>query len=169
MKEKPRRRDESLVSKSMMANILVPGIWMVIVGFVLLKCPFILNILHVDPSIIGNGTTEAIEAEGILHTVFFVYFIWAALFNGFNCRSDGLDITKGLKENKNFLKVFLMIVLIQAFIICIGLIPLNFTRSISMIFSCVPIHWECWVVAIVLAITVIPIGLLNKVIFKNKK
>lgn len=40
MKEKPRKRDESIISKSMMTQILVMATWLIIVSFVFLKLPF---------------------------------------------------------------------------------------------------------------------------------
>jgi len=41
MSEKPRRRDESIVSRAMMAQILTMGLWLTVVSFVYLKTPFI--------------------------------------------------------------------------------------------------------------------------------
>lgn len=40
MKEKPRRRDESIISKAMMAQILTMGAWLTVISFVYLKHPF---------------------------------------------------------------------------------------------------------------------------------
>ena len=39
-KKPPRRRDESIISKKMMAQILTMGIWLVVISFVFLKLPF---------------------------------------------------------------------------------------------------------------------------------
>ena len=35
-----RRRDESIISKKMMAQILTMGTWLVVISFVFLKLPF---------------------------------------------------------------------------------------------------------------------------------
>ena len=40
MEEAPRRRDESIVSKKMMAQILTMGAWLVVISFAFLKLPF---------------------------------------------------------------------------------------------------------------------------------
>ncbi|RAY98004.1 hypothetical protein DK853_54715, partial [Klebsiella oxytoca] len=40
MSEKPRRRDESIVSRSMMTQIVTMGIWLTALSFVFLKLPF---------------------------------------------------------------------------------------------------------------------------------
>lgn len=152
MVEKPRKRDESIIGKSMLANIVIPSLWATAVGFFLLKNPLHFSFLE--------------NADGLtLQTMFFIYFIWSSLVNGFNCRSDGFDIFKGLGENKNFLKVFAMIVAIQAAIVCIGLIP--GLAVVGQIFSCCPISIVQWIFVIVLSTTILPIGLLNKVIFKK--
>ena len=37
---------------------------------------------------------------------YFVLFVAAALFNGFNVRDNGFGIFKGLKENPGFMKVY---------------------------------------------------------------
>ena len=97
--------------------------------------------------------------------MFFVFFIWSALINGFNCRSDGFDVFNGLGENKNFLKVFLMIVAIQAAIVCIGIVP--GLAVVGRLFNCTPISFAQWGLCIVLSLTVLPIGLLNKVFFRK--
>lgn len=44
MTEKPRRRDESIISKQMMAQILIMGRWLTVVSFVYLKAPFFKNL-----------------------------------------------------------------------------------------------------------------------------
>ncbi len=158
MSEPPRRRDESIVSKSMLLNIVVPAVWVCAVGFCLLKNVFGFSFIPEN-----DGT---IETQYVFQTMFFIYFIWASLFNGFNCRSTGFDIFSGLGENKGFMKVFAGIVMIQAVIVCIGLVP--GLGVIGKMFSCVPIGNLQWILSIALAVTVVPIGLLNKVIFGRK-
>ena len=44
MEEQPRRRDENIVSKQMMAQILIMGGWLTIVSFIYLKHPFFINL-----------------------------------------------------------------------------------------------------------------------------
>ena len=48
MHEKPRRRDESIISKKMMAQIGIMGAWLTIVSFLYLKLPVFKNIFTVD-------------------------------------------------------------------------------------------------------------------------
>ena len=152
MTEKPRRRDESIVSKPMMVQIVTMGLWLTVVSFVFLKLPFF------DPFF-------ANEAQKL--SAYFVLFIWSALFNGFNVRDDGFGIFRGLNENPGFLKVFCIIILVQAFIVNAALIPVPVFAWISNMFSCVPFGPAGWVVAAVLAVTMIPVDLIRKAVTKR--
>ena len=149
MDEKPRRRDESIVSKKMMTRIVIMGLWLVVLSFVYLKVPFFRGLFETDEQHL---------------TGYFVLFIWAALFNGFNVRDDGFGIFKGLNENKDFIRVFLAIVAIQAVIVNAALIPLGAFEFIGKMFSCVPFGVTGWIVAILLAVTMIPVDLVRKAI-----
>lgn len=148
MLERPRRRDESLVSKQMMGQILTIGAWITFVSFIFLKLPFFDNFFN---------------SEEQKLTGYFVLFILSALFNGFNVRDDSFNIFAGLKENTGFLKVFFAIITVQACIVNAALIPLAPFEWISNMFSCVPFGITGWVVVVLLAMTVIPIDILRKV------
>ncbi len=149
MDEKPRRRDESIVSKKMMTRIVIMGLWLVVLSFVYLKVPFFRGLFETDEQHL---------------TAYFVLFIWAALFNGFNVRDDGFGIFKGLGENKDFIRVFLAIVAIQAVIVNAALIPLGVFTFIGEMFSCTPFGPAGWVAVILLAVTMIPVDLIRKAI-----
>lgn len=151
MKEAPRRRDESIVSKKMMAQIVTMGLWLTILSFAFLKIPFFNNFF---------------ETEEQKLTAYFVLFIVSALFNGFNVRDDGFGIFKGLNENIGFLKVFFTIILVQALIVNAGLVP--FLGWLGKMFSCVPFSIVGWGVVVLLAVTMIPMDLLRKLVVKSK-
>lgn len=147
MDEKPRRRDESIVSKKMMTQILVMGLWLTVVSFVYLKAPFFRNLFETDEQHL---------------TGYFVLFIVSALFNGFNVRDDGFGIFRGLNENTGFLKVFFTIILVQALIVNAALVPLTAFTWIGNMFSCVPFGIAGWIAVILLAVTMIPVDLIRK-------
>lgn len=153
MKEKPRRRDESIVSKSMALQIGIMAIWMTIISFCFLKLSVFLDIL---------GSQEK------LYTAYFVLFVVAALFNGFNVRDNGYSIFKGLKENPGFMKVWIIVVLVQALIVNAARIPLEVFKWIGSMFSCTPFGITGWVVVVALAFTMIPVDLLRKALTKCK-
>ena len=151
MLEKPRRRDESLVSKAMMRQIVIMGLWLTVLSFVFLKAPFF---------------DQFFVSEEQKLSAYFALFIWSALFNGFNVRDERFGIFKGLNENTGFMKVFVTIILVQAFIINASLIPIEIFSWISNIFSCVPFALVGWIVIAVLAVTMIPVDMLRKAIFR---
>lgn len=153
MKERPRRRDENIVSRKMMAQILTMGAWLTIISFVFLKVPFFVNLF---------------ENEKQHLTAYFVLFIVSALFNGFNVRDDRFGIFRGLNENTGFMKVFLIIILVQAVIVNAALVPVNVFQWIGNMFSCVPFGIKGWIAAILLAVTMIPVDMLRKCIVGKK-
>ena len=152
MSEKPRRRDESIVSRSMMVQILTMGVWLTILSFVFLKAPLF---------------DQIFPTVGQKLSAYFVLFIWCALFNGFNVRDEGFQIFRGLDENTGFMKVFLAIILVQALIVNAGLIPAAAFQWIGNMFSCVPFGAAGWGVVAALAVTMIPVDLIRKAASKQ--
>ena len=154
MHEKPRRKDENIVSKKMMLQIVTMGIWLTILSFLYLKLDIFKNIF-------------ANEEQHL--TSYFVLFIVSALFNGFNVRNEGYGIFKGLNENTGFLKVFFGIILIQALIVNSGLLPFGIFSLIGNMFSCVPFGIQGWLIVIALSFTMIPIDIIRKMITGSAK
>lgn len=153
MEEAPRRRDESIISKKMMAQILTMGTWLVVISFVFLKLPFF---------------DKFFDTEEQKLTAYFVLFILSALFNGFNVRDEKFAIFSGLNENTGFLKVFFLIIAVQACIVNAGLVNLEIFKWIGEMFSCVPFGITGWPVVIVLGFTMIPVDLIRKLVVNNK-
>ena len=153
MEEAPRRRDESIISKKMMAQILTMGTWLVVISFVFLKLPFF---------------DQFFDTEEQKLTAYFVLFILSALFNGFNVRDEKFAIFSGLNENTGFLKVFFLIIAVQACIVNAGLVNLDIFKWIGEMFSCVPFGIIVWIVVIILGFTMIPVDLIRKLVVNNK-
>lgn len=151
MIEKPRRRDESIISKQMSGRILAEAAWLIALSFVYLKAPIFINLFKDD-------------AQHI--TGYFIMFIVSALFNGFNVRDSKFGIFKGLNVNKNFLRIVCIIVLIQAVIVYAGAIP--FLGFLSKMFSCEPISPLNYLIVIALSATVIPFDMLRKAIMEKE-
>lgn len=147
MLEKPRRRDENIINKPMAIRILTEAFWFIILSFVYLKAPFIRNLF---------------SSEEQHLTGYFVMFIVGALFNGFNVRDNKYGIFKGLDKNKNFLRVEILIAVIQAVIVYASAIPL--LAFIGKMFSCEPISPVNYLIVIALSASIIPFDLLRKTI-----
>ncbi|MBR3722701.1 MAG: calcium-translocating P-type ATPase, PMCA-type [Selenomonadaceae bacterium] len=150
MKEPPRRRDESIISRSMASQILFMALWLVILSFCYLKLPVFASFF--------NSQEE-------LYTSYFALFIFAALMNGFNVRSTGFDILKGIGDNIGFVKIWLVIALVVAAIVNAELIGLT---AISKMFSCTPFGVTGWILLIALSFTMIPMDLIRKAVSKKE-
>ena len=66
------------------------------------------------------------------------------------------------------MKVWIIIVLVQALIVNAALIPLGVFKWIGSMFSCTPFGITGWIIVIILAFTMIPIDLIRKALTKSK-
>ena len=144
MSEKPKSRTQSLVNKNMMSQVLCAGAWLGVISFAFLKLPFF---------------KEFFENEGQHLTAYFSMFVFSAVANGFNVRSEGINIFEHIKENKGFIKVMLTIVLVQIILTFVG----------GEIFSCTPFGIKGWLIIIVMSLTMIPVDMLRKIIMKSSE
>ena len=144
MSEKPKSRTQSLVNKNMMSQVLCAGAWLGVISFAFLKLPFF---------------KEFFENEGQHLTAYFSMFVFSAVANGFNVRSEGINIFDHIKENKGFIKVMLAIVLVQIILTFVG----------GEIFSCTPFGIKGWLIIIVMSLTMIPVDMLRKIIMKSSQ
>lgn len=113
----PTRRDENIISKSMISRIFVNGIFISIV--------FMLQ--HFT-----NFLGAAPEQES---TVLFTLFVVFQLFNAFNCRElDRTPMYKNLLNNKLMLGIFLLVLILQIII----------TQAGGAVFETVPLSVGLW-------------------------
>ena len=167
MREKPRRRDESIISKPMAVQIGVMGAWLTIMSFLYFLIPAA-----------GNSVGDVMKdlSKGLLcqnffggnieklKTGYFVLFIVSALANGFNVRDEKFGIFKGLNLNPGFLKTMISIMAVQAVIVNCALIPLAPFQWLGKMFSCVPFGISGWIVVVLMALTMIPVDLIRKAV-----
>ncbi len=152
MREKPRRRDAGLISPAMSVQIVCMGTWLVLLSFFFLT----------DARI-----AACFDGKAEHYTAYFLLFVLASLMNGFNVRSTGFGIFRGLGENIGFVKIWAMIVLIMAAIINAPYIPHDVGAWIGGMFSTTPIHAGGWGFVFLLAATMIPADLLRKAVWKG--
>lgn len=152
MKEKPRRRDESLISRDMMFQIGIMGTWLTVMSLLYLT---------------SDWARGFFETEEQFMTSYFVLFILSALFNGFNVRDDGFGIFRNLNLNPDFLKVFFLIVGVQFCIVNVSALPFTPAKWIGTMFSCVPFGPKGWLLVILLAFTMIPVDLIRKLVLQK--
>lgn len=145
--EKPRRRDESIVSKNMFIQFTFMGVYLLILGVVWFTNGFIGSLF---------------ETPEQLKTGFFAAFMFSAIINGLNVRSEGFDIFKGVNQNKNFFKVMLVMLAATVFLCVVG-------GPIGDVFSCTRFALIGWIAVIIAGILVIPVDMLRKLIFGTYK
>ncbi len=135
MKEAPKRRDEAIVSKDMWKSIFVNSAWIFILSLVFLFCiPF--------------------ESTDTKQTAYFTFFIMAAVFNAFNARTDRINIFDNISGNKNFLRILGLITIIQVALVYLG----------GEIFRCHGLNLEQWGIVLLLALSIIPVGMVRKLL-----
>ncbi len=166
MKEKPKKRTEHIISKNMMSEIIVGAGWTFILSVVML----LLGEEIVDANGVAmleswgwlrSGSIEG-DAHIYLTTAYFAFFIFIAVFNGFNARTEKLNLFDNLSRNKGFLTVFGIIAAVQIAMTYIGLaVP-----AVGEILGCHGLNGTEWLLVLVMAISIIPVDLIRKAIAK---
>ncbi len=147
MKEKPRHKDENIISKEMFVQILVDAFWIIFVSYCFLK-------MHVFSMFFENSRQ--------LNSAYFALFVLFALFNGFNVRSDKFDVFYKINQNPNFLRVWFTIFLMLLFIVNAAILPIENLKVISEMFSCESFNIKGWTIIVLLAVTIIPVDIFRK-------
>lgn len=142
MLEKPKRRDQSLVSKDMFVQFCLVGFMMLGVSIVWFTAPFIRNAY---PSLMQ------------LKTGFFATFMFLAIFNGFNVRSDGFNILERINENEDFFKIMGAMLVATIALCSIG-------GVIGEIFGCVRLGITGWIPVLLVGLSILPLDMLRKLI-----
>lgn len=143
--EKPKRRDEPIVSKYMWSAILTAGVWTVVLSLIFLLTPI--------KKLFTPATTDF---PGTLLTGYFTFFILTAIFNAFNTRTEGFNLFANLSKNKGFLVVMGIILVVQIVITYVG----------GDVLGCYGLNWTEWLIVIAGAISIIPIDFIRKLIIK---
>lgn len=143
MKEKPKRRDEAILSKEMLHSIFFTGSYTLAMCIVFLSSYVFKNIY---------ATPEK------FYTAFYALFIFAGIFNCFSARSERLWILSNISKNKPFVFIMLLISIIQIFMIYYG----------GTLFRCTPLSLKELFYIISLAFTVVPFDMIRRIIYKLK-
>ena len=138
MKEKPVKRKESIITKNMLVEIGLIGLYVCIVSLLIM--------LYKPLTGLFDNTHNYIE------TVLFAFFIFATIFNAFNARTENINLFDNLAKNKRFLAVMGAISIIQIIMVNIG----------GELLRTTPISLKSWGIVLLIAILVIPIDLVRK-------
>ncbi|MBE6050924.1 MAG: calcium-translocating P-type ATPase, PMCA-type [Clostridium sp.] len=140
----PVNRNASIITKSMITNIVLNALYVTAVLLVQMKF-----------NILGASSSE-------METILFALFAFSALFNAFNCREFGTDsIIPNFTKNKTAL-IIIGITAVAQFV---------FTEVFSKFFDSVPLSLAMWGKVILLAFMVIVVNEFVKLVlrlFKSK-
>ncbi len=151
MLEKPKRRDEHIVNPYMWSSILTGALWTFALSLVFILTSFAAGFFRPDlPGAAGQPVS-------FLMTGYFSFFILTSVFNAFNARTEKLNLLDNIGKNRGFLRVMGMIALVQVAMTYLG----------GVILRCYGLNAKEWIFVLVLAVTIIPVDLLRKMIFKR--
>ncbi len=108
MKEKPKRRDEPILNRYMVNQILLLG------GFTVALCLRFLTSPHFTQHF------RASSGNICLLTAHFALFIFTSVFNCFNSRTDRLRLLSGIVRNRAFICIMSAVLIVQLFFVYFG-------------------------------------------------
>ncbi len=139
LKHKPTKRNENILSKSMLIRIFANGFY--------ISAIFMLQHFR-------NFLGAAPEEEA---TVLFTLFVLFQLFNAFNCRElDNTPMFRNLLRNKLMLGVFLLVLVLQFLITQFG----------AAVFETVSLSAAMWLKMLLTALTVIVLNEIIKLVLR---
>lgn len=139
MTRPPVKRNEKILTKRMVGQILYLGLYTLTLSILFLKLPAVRTILSKD--------------DDLYHlTCFFALFIFCGIFNSFNSRSPSGKLLSHISGNKAFIFIIAFVAVVQIAIIYTG----------GSVFRCVPITAKDLAICAAAAFTVIPADMIRK-------
>lgn len=145
MKEKPVPRTAGIVSKKMLTEVIISALY---ITFICLSILFLAPIRNLFGDVDVTYLKSAV----------FATFMMAITFNGFNARTDHINVFENLGRNTNFLLVMGSIFILQFVFVTFG----------GGVLSVESLEPRSWCICIVLAFLVIPIDIVRKIIMKER-
>lgn len=146
MREKPIPRNESIITKEMLTQVLVSAVYITFICLSILFFPPIRDLF---------GDVD----NTYLRSALFATFMMAITFNGFNARTSHINPFEHLGRNKNFRLVMLSIFLMQFVFVTFG----------GEVLDAEPLSLQAWLICIVMSFLVIPIDMIRKAIMHGGK
>ncbi len=146
MKDKPIPRSASIISKEMLAEIIIGALYITFICLSILFVPAIRNLF---------GDVDVTY----LKSAIFATFMMAITFNGFNARTNHINVFEGIGRNKSFLLVMFSIIVLQFVFVTFG-------GSVLSVEALSPMSW---LICVVMALLVIPIDMIRKFITNQLK
>ena len=141
MYEQPKKRNEFIINKYMLNQILVTGL------FSACLCIFFLK----------SSITNNIFKDDIL-TAFFGLIIFISIFNSFSARTYRLNILANITKNKVFIGVITFVFLMQIYLIYRG----------GAVFRTSGLSIKEFIIMFIFSLLVIPVDFIRKIILKSR-
>ncbi len=145
MSEMPKRRDEPIINKYMIGEILFTGSYTALLCVWFLKSPF------------AHSLFRESSGDIVFMTAFFTMFMFLGVFNSFNARTHRLNLCAHIWRNKAFILIMCLVITIQLTMIYFGG---SFLRTTVLL----PGETLC---ALLLALTVVPVDLFRKIFLRT--
>ena len=146
MREKPIPRDASIVSKNMLIQVIISALYITCLCLCIRFLPALANRFGA----VQDGVTDTTY----LTSAVFATFMMAITFNGFNARTEHINVFENIGRNRSFLIVMAVIFLMQFIFVSIGGKALS-VESLNIV---------TWLICIGLSFLVIPIDMVRKAI-----
>lgn len=143
MTEKPIKKGSGLFIRGAKKRIAISTVAFIVLYGIITFSP-IANMFATE--------TEAITAR-------FALLCFMAVFNGFNIRTEHINLFNGIGKNKLFSAIAIGI-FVMAFALC------NFAENLIKVTA---LDFKHWIVVVILAFMVIPIDLIRKIIEKKRE
>ena len=144
MDEKPKRRDEKIVSPYMISAISTGAVWSFVMGLIILLSDF---------------SHSYFRDDAALMTAYFTWFVFLSVFNSLNARTNRINIFEHIKENPGFISVMGLVVIVQIIMTEFG----------DVIMRCFGLTAGEWAFVLLMAVTIIPIDMIRKLITGSNK
>ncbi len=151
MKDKPVPRKESIVTKKMFTQILISALYITFICLGILFIPFMSGWFGESAKILAEGGRHVYLCSAVFAT-----FMMAITWNGFNARTEHINVFEHIGRNKAFLIVMAVIFLMQFIFVTFG-------GNFLGVHALEPLHW---LICLGMSILVIPIDMIRKAITK---
>jgi Ca2+-transporting ATPase len=149
MEDEPIKREDNILTKNMISSILVNGFFITIFSVLFLKLPYFKELF-------SRGT---VEDNAVFLTAFFNIFIFQVLFNMLNVRSTGLNFLEHISENRRFIQIIFLIIILQ----------IAFTFIGGEVLRTVPLNWDEWVLVIFFSVIIVPVDMIRKIMVSGDR
>ena len=144
MREVPKRRNEAIVNKSMLRDILLCGSIMTLLGLAFFESSWV-------DSLFRNSSDHIYTYTG-----YFSAFIMMAVGNAFNVRTKSINVLQNIQANPAFLQVMCLIVVVQ----------IGMTYFGGSLLRTAPLKAEEWLVVSACGCLMLVVGTMDKLISK---